>query len=91
MARLQEQRAHLDLKLTLLIEQKAANLIDMMEQLRRDAPGVADRHDAQAAALQQAMDPRQVLAALDEPAPEAGAAPVPTKAREADMARCDDP
>jgi uncharacterized membrane protein len=65
-ARLAEQRAHLDLKVTLLTEQKTAKLIDLLEELRRDMPNVKDRHDPEAAALQQSMNPDQVLAALDE-------------------------
>jgi uncharacterized membrane protein len=65
LARLEEQRAHLDLKVTLLTEQKAAKIIDMLEELRRDLPNVRDRHDPEAAALQQSMKPDQVLAALD--------------------------
>ena len=68
-ARLEEQRFHLDLKITLLIEQKAAKMIDLLEELRRDAPGIPNRHDARAAALQQAIDPAHVLAALAEVAP----------------------
>ena len=66
LAKLEEQRAHLDLKVTLLTEQKAAKLIDLLEELRRDLPNVRNRHDAEAAALQQSMNPDQVLAALDE-------------------------
>ena len=66
LAGLAEQRAHLDLKLTLLTEQKAAKLIDLLEELRRDLPNVRNRHDPEAAALQQSMNPDQVLAALDE-------------------------
>ena len=65
-ARLAQQRAHLDLKVTLLTEQKAAKMIDLLEELRRDLPNVRDRHDSGAAALQQSMDPGLVLAALDE-------------------------
>ncbi len=65
-ARLAEQRAHLDLKLTLLTEQKAAKLIDLLEELRRDLPNVTNRHDPEAAELQQSMNPGLVLAALDE-------------------------
>jgi uncharacterized membrane protein len=65
-ARLAEQRAHLDLKVTLLTEQKAAKLIDLMEELRRDLPNVRNRHDPGAASLQQPMNPELVLAALDE-------------------------
>jgi uncharacterized membrane protein len=65
-ARLAEQRAHLDLKVTLLTEQKTAKLIDLLEELRRDMPDVINRHDPEAAQLQQSMNPDQVLAALDE-------------------------
>lgn len=66
LARLEEQRAHLDLKVTLLTEQKAAKLIDLLEELRRDLPNVKNRDDPEAAALQQSMNPDLVLAALDE-------------------------
>ena len=64
--KLAEQREHLDLKVTLLTEQKVAKLIDLLEELRRDLPNVKDRHDPEAAALQQSMNPELVLAALDE-------------------------
>jgi len=66
LAKLEEQRAHLDLKVTLLTEQKAAKLIELMEELRRDLPNVKDRHDPEAAELKQSMNPDLVLAALDE-------------------------
>jgi uncharacterized membrane protein len=66
LARLAEQRAHLDLKVTLLTEQRTAKLIDLLEELRRDLPNVRDRHDPEATALQKAMNPDRVLAALDE-------------------------
>lgn len=66
LAKLAEQRAHLDLKVTLLTEQKVAKLIDLLEELRRDLPNVRDRHDPVADALQQSMNPVLVLAALDE-------------------------
>lgn len=67
-AGLAEQRDHLDLKVTLLIEQKTAKLIDLIEELRRDMPNVRNRHDPEAAALQKSMNPELVLAALDEAA-----------------------
>jgi uncharacterized membrane protein len=60
LAKLAEQRV------TLLTEQKAAKLIDLLEELRRDLPNVSNRHDPEAAALQQSMNPDLVLAALDE-------------------------
>jgi uncharacterized membrane protein len=66
LAKLAEQRAHLDLKVTLLTEEKAAKLIDLLEELRRDLPNVSKRHDPEAAALQQSMKPDLVLATLDE-------------------------
>jgi uncharacterized membrane protein len=66
LAKLAEQRAHLDLKVTLMTEQKAAKLIDLLEELRRDLPNVRDRHDPEAAALKKSMNPDLVLAALDE-------------------------
>lgn len=65
-AKLAEQREHLDLKVTLLTEQKVAKLIDLLEELRRDLPNVKDRNDPEAAALKQSLSPDQVLAALDE-------------------------
>lgn len=61
-----EQRAHLDLKVTLLIEQKTAKLITLIEELRRDLPNVKHRHDSGAIVMQEAIDPKAVLAALDE-------------------------
>lgn len=74
LGKLAEQREHLDLKVTLLTEQKAAKLIELLEELRRDLPNVEDRHDAEASTLKQAMNPDQVLAALDE-----GGAPEKTR------------
>jgi uncharacterized membrane protein len=78
LAKVEEQRAHLDLKVTLLTEQKAAKLIDLLEELRRDLPNVKNRHDSEAVALQQSMNPDLVLAALDERAvPEEASTVVP--------------
>ena len=75
MAKLSEQHAHLMLKVTLLTEQKAAKLIDLLEELRRDSPNVKDRHDPEAAALKQSMNPDLVLAALDERSELSGSSP----------------
>lgn len=66
LGKLEEQRAHLELKVALLTEQKTAKLIGLVEELRRDLPNVRNRHDSNADELQQAMNPDQVLAALDE-------------------------
>ncbi len=76
-AKLEEQRAHLDLKVALLTEQRAAKLIDLLEELRRDLPNVKNRHDAEATSLQRSMNPELVLAALDERSePEEQPAPI---------------
>lgn len=80
LAKLEEQRAHLDLKVNLLTEQKAAKLIDLMEELRRDLPNVRNRHDSKAVALQQSMNPDLVLAALDERSEPAGPPSSPEEA-----------
>ncbi len=66
LAKLAEQQAHLDLKVTLLTEQKAAKIIDLLEEMRRDLPSIRNRHDPEAAVLQHSMNPDLVLAALDE-------------------------
>ena len=65
--RLAEQREHLDLKVALLTEQKAAKLIELIEEMRRDLPNVRDRLDSGAAELKQPMNPALVLATLAEP------------------------
>jgi uncharacterized membrane protein len=66
LAKLEELRAHLDLQVNLLTEQKSTKLIDLIEELRRDLPMVKNRHDPAAAVMQQPTDPQQVLAAIDE-------------------------
>jgi uncharacterized membrane protein len=66
LAKLEERRAHLELQVNLLTEQKTTKLINLMEELRRDLPMVRDRDDPEAAALQQPTDAVQVLAELDE-------------------------
>lgn len=60
---LSEQRAHLDLQINLLTEQKVTKIIHLLEELRQDLP-IQDRHDPQAAALKQATDAAQLLSAL---------------------------
>ena len=66
LARLEERRAHLELQVNLLTEQKTTKLIKLIEELRRDLPMIRDRHDPEAAAYQQPTDPESLLAALDE-------------------------
>jgi uncharacterized membrane protein len=64
LARLSEQRAHLDLQVNLLAERKIAKLIELVEELRRDLPSVVDRRDAEAESMQVAADPGAVLDAV---------------------------
>jgi uncharacterized membrane protein len=59
-----EERSHLDLQVNLLAEHKVAKLIALIEELRRDLPMVRDRIDREAEAMQEAVDPHAVLAAL---------------------------
>lgn len=68
-AKLEERRAHLDLQVDLLTEQKVTKIINLMEELRHDLPMVKDRLDAEAAVLQQPTDPHVVLEALGEQHP----------------------
>jgi uncharacterized membrane protein len=63
---LEQQRAHLDLQVNLLTEQKVTKLIHLLEELRRDLPMVKDRHDPQVAAMQEGADTDQVASALKE-------------------------
>ncbi len=64
-AKLETQRAHLDLQVNLLTEQKVTKLIVLLEELRRDLPIVHDRVDTEAGVLQQPTDTARVLSALD--------------------------
>jgi uncharacterized membrane protein len=65
-AKLENQRAHLDLQVNLLTEQKVTKLIHLLEELRRDLPMVKNRHDPEASVLQQRTDTAQVLSALED-------------------------
>ncbi len=58
------QRSHLDLQVNLLGEQKAAKLISLLEELRRDLPNVRNRSDHVADAMSSSVDPEKVLSAL---------------------------
>ncbi len=64
LTKLEEQRAHLDLQVNMLTEQKTSKLIQLIEELRADLPMVKNRDDPEAEALKQRTDPNQVLAAM---------------------------
>jgi uncharacterized membrane protein len=59
-----DRRAHLELQVNLLAEQKATKIIALLEELRRDLPDVRDRADSEADALQMSVDPSLVDSAL---------------------------
>lgn len=65
-ARLEKRRAHLDLQVNLVTEQKVTKIIELIEELRRDLPMVKDRHDPVAAELQRHTNPNLVLTAIEE-------------------------
>jgi len=76
MSKLADHHAHLDLQVNLLTEEKTSKIIEMLEQLRRDIPGVRTEGDKEAEELSQPADPKAVLQAIereqDEPYGEAG-------------------
>ena len=65
-SRLEQQHTHLGLQVNLLTEQKVTKLIHLLEELRKDLPMVKDRHDPQAAAMQERTDAEQVISAIEE-------------------------
>ena len=49
----------------MLTEQKAAKIIELLEEMRRDSPTLPDRVDPEAEALKEASDPEIILTALE--------------------------
>jgi len=65
LAKLAQQRAHLDLQVNLIAEEKIAKLIALVEELRRDLPSVRDRRDSLADAMTEAVDVNAVANELE--------------------------
>jgi uncharacterized membrane protein len=61
---LASHREQLTLELAILSEQKSAKIIELLEELRRDSPHLANRHDAEAGAMSKPADPQAVLEAV---------------------------
>ena len=61
---LAEARDQLTLELAILNEQKAAKIIALMEEMRRDLPMLPDRPDPEAEQLAEPADPQAVMEAL---------------------------
>ena len=66
LAQLERQREQLELQVNILTEQKTTKLLHLIEELRRDLPMVRDRHDPDAASLQQPTDATDILTALEK-------------------------
>ena len=64
--RLMEHFVHLTLEIAMVNDQRTAKLIELVEDLRRDHPDIADRVDAEAASMSHASNPRHVLEAIRE-------------------------
>ena len=63
---LAELREQMTLELAILTEQKAAKLIGLIEELRRDSPEIKDRVDREARDMASSPDPHVVLQAIEE-------------------------
>ena len=61
-----DRRAKLILELAILADRKNAKIIALLEELRRDHPGVVDRIDVESDDMARPTDPNVVLAAIDE-------------------------
>ncbi len=59
-------REQMTLEATLLTEQKTRKIIELLEELRRDSPGIKDRLDIEAEQMAARADPHKVLAVTEE-------------------------
>ncbi len=66
LGRIAERNAHLDLQVNLLVDQKTAKIIQLLEEMRKDSPTLRNRRDPAAEELQIAVDPSQVASAITE-------------------------
>jgi uncharacterized membrane protein len=66
LAKLEQRRGQMELQVNILTEQKTTTLIRLMEELRRDLPMVRDRHDPDAAKLQEPTDAAQIMTVLEK-------------------------
>jgi uncharacterized membrane protein len=63
---LSDLREQLNLELVITSEQKTAKVIQLLEELRRDMPQVANRSDPEAVAMARPADPEVMLDAIKE-------------------------
>ncbi len=67
---LAERRDQLTLQLAILADKKTAKVIELLEEMRRDAPAIADRADPESDEMAKPADPAEVLAAIDRRTPD---------------------
>jgi len=60
-----ERREHLDLQISILVEQETTKIISLLEELRRDLPGVPNRRDPEAERLASVTDPKEIVSELE--------------------------
>lgn len=65
MSKVAAYNAHLDLQISLLAEEKTSKIIAMLEELRRDAPGIPDKPDRKADELARSADTNSILEAIE--------------------------
>jgi len=63
---LASHREQLTLELGILSEQKAAKIIELLEEMRRDDPTLRNRVDREAVAMSTPADPQAVLDAIKD-------------------------
>jgi uncharacterized membrane protein len=60
------RRDQLDLQINLVTERKISKVIEMLEAMRADTPGIPDRLDPEATVMRNAIDPHDVVRKIDE-------------------------
>lgn len=66
MAKLEEHRAHLDLQINLLTEQKATKILQLVDELRRELPARPGQEDPEVAELTKPADAQALLHAIKQ-------------------------
>jgi uncharacterized membrane protein len=61
-----ERNAHLDLQINLLVDQKVAKIIQLLEELRVDSPSLPNRQDLTAEQMQVAVNPNHVVSVITD-------------------------
>lgn len=61
---LAQRREQLTLELAVISDRKSAKIIELLEELRLDIPGVTDRHDHEAEEMATPEGPKEVLKAI---------------------------